>query len=64
MLDPDRDRQEAERLLEDFSLSGRDIGELPPVADPARKLACGSSFKLFADTYFPATFSLPWSDDR
>jgi hypothetical protein len=46
------------------SAAGRDIGELPPVADPARKAACGSSFKLFADTYFPATFSLPWSDDH
>jgi len=46
------------------SAAGRDIGELPPVADPARKAACGSSFKLFAETYFPATFSLPWSDDH
>lgn len=27
MLDPDRDRQEAERLLEDFSLSGRELAD-------------------------------------
>jgi hypothetical protein len=53
----------AERQAE-ASESGRDIGELPPVADPARRAAAAASFKTFAESYFPATFSLPWSDDH
>lgn len=46
------------------SLSGRDIGELPPVADPARKEACRHDFRRFCETYFPETFCLAWSEDH
>ena len=45
-----------------LSLSGRDIGDLPPVADPA---ACpGRDFRYFCETYFGQTFHLKWSDDH
>lgn len=46
------------------SRAGRDIGELPPVADPARRAAAAESFRAFCDAYLPATFRLPWSDDH
>ncbi len=47
-----------------MSLASRDIGELPPVVDPARRAQCEASFRCFCETYFPQTFSLPWSDDH
>lgn len=47
-----------------LSLAGRDIGELPEVMKPARKERAASDFRFFCDSYFPLTFSLPWSDDH
>jgi hypothetical protein len=48
----------------ELSESGRDIGELPAVVDPARKAAARDSFRLFCETYLPATFVLAWSPDH
>ena len=53
----------ANRSLAD-SLKGRDIGELPPVADPERKEACRYDFRLFCETYFPEVYALEWSEDH
>ncbi|MCC6319887.1 MAG: phage terminase large subunit family protein [Phycisphaerales bacterium] len=47
-----------------LSLSGRDIGDLPPVADSARKERAARDFRYFCDTYFAQTFHLPWSPDH
>jgi hypothetical protein len=47
-----------------LSLSGRDIGDLPPVADPVRGSAGRADFRYFCETYFPQTFHLKWSDDH
>ncbi len=47
-----------------LSLSGRDIGDLPPVADPARRARAGKDFRYFCETYFGQTFHLNWSDDH
>ncbi len=47
-----------------LSFSGRDIGDLPPVADPARKERAARDFRYFCETYFPQTFHLKWSDDH
>ncbi len=47
-----------------MSQAGRDIGELPAVADPERRARCEASFQRFCETYFPQTFSLPWSADH
>lgn len=42
-----------------------DIGEIPPVVDPARKAACRESLELFLQTYFPASTGLsPFSADH
>jgi hypothetical protein len=47
-----------------LSLAGRDIGELPEVVNRERKERAASDFRFFCDSYFPLTFSLPWSDDH
>jgi hypothetical protein len=47
-----------------LSLAGRDIGELPAVANPERKGKAASDFRFFCETYFPLTFHLPWSRDH
>jgi hypothetical protein len=46
------------------SESGRDIGDLPPVEDPARRATAERSFRSFCDAYFPEVFHLPWSADH
>jgi hypothetical protein len=57
-------RERAAARQAELSESGRDIGPLPAVVDPARKAAAAGSFRAFCDSYLPATFCLPWSDDH
>ena len=57
-------RERKAREARTMSLSGRDIGPLPEVADPERKRACASDFRAFCERYFPATFHLAWSPDH
>ena len=40
----------------------REIGPLPPVADPLRKARCRDSLLEFCRTYFPRRFSLPFAE--
>ena len=47
-----------------LATAGRDIGELPDVADAERKKKCEKDFRLFCETYFPETFTLEWSPDH
>ncbi len=47
-----------------ISLAGRDIGELPDVANPERRLRAKSDFRFFCESYFPLTFHLRWSNDH
>ena len=44
--------------------AAQDIGELPMVGDPQRKIASLDSFKTFCETYFGEVFYLPWSPDH
>lgn len=46
------------------SLAGRDIGELPEVANPERKEECREDFKKFCESYFPEVYNLEWSEDH
>ena len=57
-------RTEPGRGTRRLSLAGRDIGVLPAVADPDRKARAASDFRFFCESYFPLTFSLPWSPDH
>ena len=42
-----------------------EIGSIPPVADPQRRIACGTSLLLYLTTYFPQSTGLfPFSDDH
>lgn len=47
-----------------LSESGRDIGDLPAVVNPERKAEAAKNFRRFCEVYFPATFSLEWSNDH
>ncbi|MCR5414837.1 MAG: phage terminase large subunit family protein [Kiritimatiellae bacterium] len=57
-------RAAAAQRQAELSAAGRDIGDLPEVADPGRKEACRLDFRLFCETYFPEVYSLEWSDDH
>ena len=60
-------RKHAERSAKrqrDQSRSGRDIGNIPPVKDPARKDRSRKDFRFFCEQYFPQTFHIAWSDDH
>jgi hypothetical protein len=57
-------RERMARRAAELSESGRDIGAIPAVVDPARKAAAAESFRTFCERYFPATFSLEWSPDH
>jgi hypothetical protein len=57
-------RDRAGRRQAEQSKTGRDIGEIPEVADPARRAAAEASFRTFCETYFPEVFYLPWSPDH
>lgn len=48
----------------ELSAKGRDIGELPAVADPQRRLKAATDFQYFCEAYFPQSFHLEWSDDH
>jgi len=47
-----------------LSLSGRDIGDLPAVANADRRAKAERDFRFFCEAYFPQTFHLKWSDDH
>lgn len=46
------------------SLIGRDIGDIPEVANSERRAACVESFQTFCETYGGGTFDLGWSPDH
>ena len=63
--DPYADHRERARARQaKLSESGRNIGEIPPVAYPRRRSARKRNLRRFCEAYFPQTFSLAWSDDH
>lgn len=57
-------RERTAKRQAELSKSGRDIGELPDIADRDRFEACRFDFRLFCETYFPGLFCLGWSEDH
>jgi hypothetical protein len=57
-----RDKQAA--ISRQRSQTGRDIGDIPPIANPERREACRKSLRLFCETYNPEAFYLGWSPDH
>jgi hypothetical protein len=47
-----------------LAIAGRDIGDLPEVANLERKQRAALDFQFFCESYFPLTFHLPWSPDH
>lgn len=67
----ERKKDDAIARKAEQSLLRRDIGKIPPVADPERREACRLNFRLYCETYKKRTFCrpwdgvfLPWSDDQ
>jgi hypothetical protein len=56
-------RRNAKRQLE-ISAGGRDIGPIPEVKKPRRKIMARLKFERFCRSYFPETFDLAWSADH
>lgn len=46
------------------SLAGRDLGEIPAIADLERRTRCRSSLRVFCETYNPEAFYLGWSTNH
>lgn len=47
-----------------FSRSGRDIGPIPEIVNPARRASCERDLERYMLTYFPHTFCLEFSDNH
>ncbi len=60
----ERQRLAAAEASAERSRRGRDIGEIPKVADQKRRDAALASFRVFLETYFPRVFRLKWSPDH
>ena len=43
------------------TLDVQDIGQIPTVANPARRQATEASFRAYCETYYPERFYRPWS---
>lgn len=64
-IDPyERMKETARARNAALALAGRDIGELPEVANPDRKDRASRDFQYFCEAYFPLTFHLSWSPDH
>lgn len=46
------------------SREGRELGDIPPPRDPARKERCRLNLQLYLETYFAEDFPLAWSNDH
>ena len=57
-----RDREQQRRRVQ--SAAGRDIGPIPPVADPERRKEGASSLRRFCEIYGSSVFQLAWGDDH
>ena len=60
----DRHKQAMADRRREQSHTARDIGEIPPPADPERRERCRRDFRAFCETYHAHTFDLAWSPDH
>ena len=57
-------KQRSRARQADMSAAGRDIGAIPPCANPRRRARCKGDLKAFLKTYFPKVFCDPWSSNH
>lgn len=60
----DQHKDRSARRAAEQSLTGRDIGELPAIADRERRTRAATNFQFFCEAYFPQSFHLAWSPDH
>lgn len=60
----ERHKERARRRSRRETLSGQDIGAIPPVVDHARRAQADGSFRFFCEVYFPDLFYFDWSPDH
>ena len=60
----DEIKEAARKRAAEASASGRDIGRIPDIKNPARREKCRKNLRLFLETYFPQTFKIEWSKDH
>lgn len=60
----DQHKDRTARRSAELSASGRDIGDLPAIADPQRRSKAATNFQFFCESYFPQSFHLEWSADH
>lgn len=60
----DRNRERNRVARQRQSRTGQDIGEIPPVKDWNRRLACRNDLAAFCKTYLGRQFYLPYSSDH
>lgn len=59
-----RHKRRAAGLQRDKSRDGREVGELPAVANSKRRESCRRDLQKFLKTYFPRAFKRPFSPDH
>ena len=60
----DRHKSRVASRLTSMSAEGRDIGEIPPIANLDRRESCRDNLRLFCETYNSVAFYWPWSPDH
>lgn len=54
-------KEHTAEVQRELSAEGRDIGPIPAIVNPERRLACSKSLKLHLETYRSKTFDKPWA---
>ena len=62
--DYEKHREDMAAASRKRSTAGREIGEIPPIANVRRRSKCRKSLRLFCETYNPIAFKLGWSPDH
>lgn len=60
----ERVKERQAKISRAVALSGRDIGDIPPISNQARRDECAASFRRFCEVYLSARFTLDWSADH
>ncbi len=58
----DRERERLAKIAAERSARGREIGDIPPIANVRRRAKCRKSLRAFCEAYNPAAFYLGWAD--
>jgi hypothetical protein len=61
---PDDVRETQAEISRRKSSQRREIGAVPPIKSPRRRMRCRKSLRLFCETYNPEAFTLAWSEEH